>query len=450
VAVLALVAFAVSRLALVTVIGLPKWTADMVLYSSLAAETKGALASGRTVHEAHAAAAGKRDASRADVEYPPLAVAFIAAPGYLVWSDATPDGRLPETAGAYRTAMRGLLFACDLACFALLMLGQRRLARHSSARARLLALLGYLLATTLLWNIIYDRLDLAVGLLLLAAALCLSTGPRWLAGLVLATGTSFKLVPVLLVPLWLLSQPAFADRPWDGRACVRDAGRALGWLAVFLVIINAPFLWYEGSAALRFVSYHRARGLQVESLVASLVAVARPLGLDLTVQNSHGAWHMVSTASRVLAGAAGGLQMVVLLLFYGLYFRRARSVAPSPPTCALSAAALITAAVATATVLSPQYLFWILPLAFVLPTERHIGAAQLAILMASLLTAVLWPYLYTAELLGAVVDQSRNLRAGPTALGTVILLTRNALLVTAAVFLVRADAPARNDHRLPG
>jgi uncharacterized membrane protein len=64
------------------------------------------------------------------------------------------------------------------------------------------SLLVYIAATTLLPHLIYQRLDIMLGCLLVMVCILEVRGFPKLAGFTLGAAIAFKVVPVLLVPAW--------------------------------------------------------------------------------------------------------------------------------------------------------------------------------------------------------------------------------------------------------
>nr|WP_211194369.1 glycosyltransferase 87 family protein [Pyxidicoccus fallax] len=267
------------------------------------------------------------------------------------------------------------------------------------------------------------RYDLIPAAFVLAALVALSRRRELLAGLALAVAVVTKLYPVVLVPLAL----AVCWRRGGWSASRRLVlGLALGVLP--LVPLSAFWPWWG------FASFHVDRGLQVESLGASLLWTAHLLGWVPEVAWVH------STAAVELQGAAaewvnrasrwvwavGSLTSAAV----GLWAVRHRAPERVEDLARLALGPL-TAFVVLNSVLSPQYLVWLA------------GAAGLALLSGSR-----WPP--AAIFLAAVLTRSIHIGATHSGTGPVftgVLLLRNGLLLAAGCWLVReawrSVAPSR-------
>ncbi len=390
------------------------------------------------------------------IEYPPLALGFVAAINVGLPSSADPEdpGRLQD----YTTRYRLLAFAIDLLVLMTLgLLAGRAGALRTSApgwrwaTAWRLAVFGA--GGVAIYYILYDRLDIFEGALLLASLLALIRG-WWVASLVvLAVAIDFKVYPAVLAPLWLVaSLPASALAGWrrDGARLVRLlAGRVvlLGAAALALLL---PFVVVQGPDALQFVSFNAQRGLQLESVGASLLMLLQVAGQPLQIVARYGAYEVVGPLAPGLALASIPLTLLVVAVTWWLYLRAAARVAhlstdgpPAPPEAVptdraplvaaaapdllvLAAVVMLLAVMVMAKVLSPQYFLWLLPLVPLLSGGRRMRVWQVGFVVLLALSTVVFPGLYSG---------------GPL---TLALLLRNGVLLvlTFAVWAMLA-APGR-------
>jgi hypothetical protein len=371
------------------------------------------------------------------IEYPPLAWGLIALPRLLASERCSPEMQgdaLADCREAYRRAFRGLMFGCDLATLALVWAIARR---RCPARQGSLCL-AYVLATTSGLYLLYDRLDLGLLLLLLAWALAwlrsierkASAGTwRLVSYALLGLSVAYKLIPILALPYLLLA---------DWRARPRW-GVWAGVLA-FTAALAIPFLVLYASAGwttLRLVEYHRQRGIQVESIYATLLSASSWLGVPATVVYAHGAdevnsaWApaMKTLASLLLGGLLAGSGFWCLA--QGRCFSRDQAWQCST--------LVMIGAVALAPVLSPQYFIWALPLALlvgaeVLPEdERSWRRFAVGVVVVAVLTTLIFPCTYFGLVDKLQPDEDRRLI--PLAHGLVAL--RNATYLALVVWLGR-------------
>jgi len=394
------------------------------------------------------------------IEYPPLALAFVAAINVGLPSSADPEdpARLQDYASRYRF----LAFAVDLLILVTLgLLAGRAGARRSSAPAWPWAaawrLAVYGAGGIAIYYILYDRLDLFEGALLLASLLALMRG-WWAAALVvLAVAIDFKVYPAVLAPLWLVaSLPAAALADWRGggrRLARLMAGRVLLLVGTALALL-LPFLVVQGPDALQFVAFNAQRGLQLESVGASILMLLQVVGQPLQIVARYGAYEVVGPLSPGLALASIPLTLLAVAVVWWLYVRAvlplARPAAGGPPPAreaarpgdgtlvatlapdalVLAAVAMLLAVMVMAKVLSPQYFLWLLPLVPLLGGGRRMRTWQVGFVVLLALSTVVFPGLYSS---------------GPLTLA--LLLRNGVLLVLTATACARLAGPWSTEPR---
>jgi hypothetical protein len=236
-------------------------------------------------------------------------------------------------------------------------------------RAWISPALTFSAAAIMLYPVAATRYDAVVALSLAIAAFCTMLGGRYLllAYASLGFGAAVKIVPALAtVPLALAR-----------RGAVRGYVVFLGVLALFF----APALLLGGGGFLQSLAYHADRGLQAESLAAS---VLMKLGWVNEVVFAYGALEVrgrgVEFAGSLSLPLTGALLLVTAFFMYREHRSRRSGLEGFPRY----AAALILAFMLGSKVLSPQYVIWVLPLV-------PLGAGGVAgILVSALFLAVCW------------------------------------------------------------
>jgi hypothetical protein len=407
------------------------------------------------------------------VEYPPVAVVAMATLGIgLDFSDGT-------SSGAYEPRYRLALLAIDLLVVLVLIAWASRGFVTATVGNRLSAwrLALYGLAGLILGNLLFDRLDLVIGALLLVGVLLLVRG-SWLASfLVLAVAINFKASPVALAPLWVVASlppELFTLARTRPMALVKAfAARSLA-LAGLTALVFLPFLVTEGARALDFLRFRALQGIHIESVPGSILQVLHLVGMPLEVTKSFGTFELQTPATSAFAVASPLLLVIAAASTLALYARvpasgpgqRAQtsrsgdlavsaggrtlaSIDPPRFLCATVATLLLT--LVTSKLLSPQYLIWLLPLVPLLDIgPARTRAFELGFLFACAVTTAIFPYLLGRTL--ARQDPASDGYLDPTPLGVGLLLVRNVLLVWLAWRAVRplfrtpmADA----DRQLP-
>lgn len=292
----------------------------------------------------------------------------------------------------------------------------------------------WLLFVVLVGPLTYLRFDLLPAVLAGGALLAARSRP-WLTGALTGLGAAVKLWPALLIGAFLARRP---DRAVTGAWFV---GVGFGLAAVSLVTggwtrLVSPLVWQAD------------RGLQIESVWATPVMVARALQPDVwTVQTSrYQAFEIFGPAVDGFLTVSTVATVVGLAVVGALLFRAFRHPEPSPIAIGLVVLATVAIMVISNKTLSPQYLLWLGgPMAALLVASADASsgprglirrlAAQLLVL--ALLIQLVYPLLYDA-LLG-------YLGAPLLAVATVVTAVRNLALLafTVEVCLVAWAALAK-------
>ena len=316
-------------------------------------------------------------------QYPPGAALVIMLPGLLPWS--------------YLVSFWVICGVVDALTMALLTrAGVRRGRSFAGAWV-------WLAGVPLLGPMIYNRYDILVTALTVAGLLAVLRRPA-IGGLLLGLGGIIKIWPLLA----LIGTPS-------GRRTRRS------WTAAAATAGSLGFLLAAGmNGAFEFLQFQKDRGIEVESLGALPLHVARMAGAwQGEVKMNYGSTEMlgpwVDVISKVMvAGTLGGF---LWLLFWRLTAKH--RTAATTYDAALSALLVFTV---TSRVISPQYLVWLVGVAAVCLTVRATSQRPVAvlILLATPLTLLEFPVLF-----GQVTSSHTW--------GVIVLGLRNLLLLAAAV-----------------
>ena len=349
-----------------------------------------------------ALAAGAVSPASVMVEYPTPVLWLLQLP--LVLGGGTEEG--------FRLAFHAILVALDLV-FTLLLWQRGR---------GWLATWFWVVLFLAMGPIVYQRLDLVPAVLSAMALLALGARRHAGVGMALAAGAGLKFWPAFLLPVALRG-----ERRGDAITAGVFAGAGL--------LIVAAAVAYAGFARLVSpLAWQSARGLQVESIWATPLMIAR-IGDPQAHPVGYSAWQAYEVfgpgvdALLVAANAATLLSYLAFLVGYGFWLRRLR-VRRRPQDVA-SAGLLMATVVALLLIanktLSPQYLLWLAALvaALVLYEPRLLPLAACVVVLAALTQAV-YPALYGPLLAG-----------GPASgLAVTVLALRNLGLVATACWLV--------------
>jgi len=294
----------------------------------------------------------------------------------------------------------------------------------------------WLLFAPAMGPIAYFRFDLVPAVLTGTALLAVVRRPRW-TGALTALGVALKLWPIVMLPVFLLHRA--------GRATVL---RSFALTGLVLGGISLAVAGY--SRLVSPVNWQAARGLQIESVAATPLMLARAV-------HPHGIWDIRTSKYKATEMFGAGVHGMVLLstaatavglLVLAWLWLRCRRV-PDVPLVTLGWLILAAAAVLTVTnkTLSPQYILWLggpVAALFVLtPQDAAVRRAARLLIVVSLCTQAIYPIFY-AKLVNV---------GWHTLPMTVLLAARNALLVGLAVLACievwRRTSSTHSTHSIP-
>jgi hypothetical protein len=291
-------------------------------------------------------------------EYPPAALPPMLVPSYLTWS--------------YATSFAVLMGLCGAGCIAAAASAVRRVGATPTRMWAALLAIG--ISPLVLGSLFDTRFDLWPSLLAAAGVAAVVRERPLLSGGVLGLGFAAKLWPAVLLPIAV----AYL---W------RRRGRASGLLvfAAFIAVTVAcflPFLVLSPDGVRASLSGQLNRPLQVESLGAAVLMAAQHLGTGpLGTETTHGAQALTGRGTGLAADLSTALELAAVLAVWILFARRRN---PDGETVLVAAAGAVCVLMAFDKVLSPQYMIWLVPVAFLMRGGRGIAAGALALLALGL------------------------------------------------------------------
>ena len=262
---------------------------------------------------------------------------------------------------------------------------------RSAGRRHEVALDFWLLFVLLIGPLSYLRFDILPAVLA-GGALLLARRRPWLTGALTGLGAAVKLWPALLVGAFLAHRRT--RRPTASGFVLVGFGLALvSLLAGGWARLVSPLTWQSD------------RGLQIESIWATPVMVARAVSPDrwLVDISKYQAYEVFGPGVGPLLGLSTLATVLGLVVIVALLVRAYRH--PQPSAVAVGLVILATVAVMTVTnkTLSPQYLLWLGgPVAALLllrrddhpADQRTVGRLARQLLALALLTHLVYPLLY--------------------------------------------------------
>ena len=329
-----------------------------------------------------------------DPEYPPLAFAITAAP--LLFDHSTKHYFI-----IFRT------ICCLIDCLTWLIL--LAIKPRNPFRA-----LTFILASTCLGPVLYDRLDIVLGFVLLATMVALRKEWYGIAAFSTGLGIAFKLIPLVWLPALLCV--IHLRRPGN-------LWKSALFVALPTVVSLGVIASLGGYQFSKLISYHGRRGIQLESVPATLEMLLMRTGVSGHVSFEYGSsnLHTPVEHSILMASAMGSSLIIVVVGPLLVYLRR-----KSPDGIEIILAWTLVCAMILSKVLSVQYFVFLLPILTLLPSWRTLLGELLAdalVLAIFVITGAIFPWLYDKlnDLDGTTED---------------ILLLRNELLIVLALVLL--------------
>jgi hypothetical protein len=355
------------------------------------------------------------------IEYPPAALPMFLLPAVMFgdardahWSPPNEHGR------RYHRAFDSLVLLLTAAMVVFTALSVAALRRPT--RARVVAIAVVASAPLLIGHVFVERFDPWPAALTAAALAASLRGHHRLGAAALGLGFAAKVYPALLVPVLVI----VAARQRGIREGLATAASAAGAAA----LVFLPFAILARTQTWQMLRNQLGGGLQIETLMSSVIVMTRHLtdwlGLrtsELTVHpEAHGLGRDVLDGAGV-AATKTTLNVLLLTALCALWFTLARSKKDPREDLVRYSAATVAVALVLGTVLSAQYITWLIPLVPLVAWRRGL-VATLAFVVAAALTHAWFPSPAYGNYLG-------HFDLGATAL----LLARNLALLATALTL---------------
>ena len=281
------------------------------------------------------------------LEYPPYVI-----PIFLLANIFGPDN--------YTISFKLLTLACDtlLKCV-LLAVGLRA----GNGIRSFLPIAIYSFAIPFISHFYLQRYDVFVACVSTIAIVFFSFGRYFLSGVAVAIGVNLKLYPIVFVlPLWSLAKQPRKSKLFLG-------GVMAGMIPVLLGSFFFP--WW------RYLSFHTDRGLQADSLVASILWFGKHLAVfDVTWEGGKRCMEVHGgIVERLLPYVRIQFAFAVAITVLLATVRATRQSGRSPEQLCILLLAPLLAFVGFNFVFTPQFTIWILPLAAISSLNKDLRIA---------------------------------------------------------------------------
>ncbi len=323
-----------------------------------------------------------------EFEYPPYAILWFMIPGLF-------------------SSIRGFQVAFGIEVLvidALLKLALIRLALEEKSKRLLLPVIAFAFATAANNHFYLQRFDLIPAAVSFAMLIAFYRKQYYLSGALLAFGFGCKLYPILFAPPLLIIA-------WKN-------GGLRQFIVGFLVLIAPLILLGFVTPWWQFMAFHTGRGLQCESIYASILWLGKLFGVfDLN-------WVFTKAWVEVTGPAATAVLPYAKIIFVATTFISVicacvisyKNQQWTLPNLARLLLIPLCAFVCFNIVLSPQYLIWIIALAAVAALDGRLHNVIL-ITIAAVITPIIYP--------------GFNYGSGLRIVETIVLVSRNIMLIIA-------------------
>jgi uncharacterized membrane protein len=289
-----------------------------------------------------------------NLEYPPLALLPFVVPRLVT---------LGLASNYYIYAFVFLLENIFFSTITMLLL-LRVPSLRASPRLKIRALVFYTLFVLAVSPVILWRYDLFPTLLTVIALVAVLYHRPTLAGISLGLGVAAKLYPLVLLPVFTVY--FFANKAY--RSILHLWLGAIG--AIFLSFL--PFFIAAQNKIFSFLTYHKERGLQIESLPAGIISLIHKWGfINVESVAGYGSRNIISPFDNVILTLLPWL-LILLYIFMlvkcWFHFREERFQSEFVKAESLVVYTLLALLIFIITnkVFSPQYMIWIIPFAALL------------------------------------------------------------------------------------
>lgn len=289
-----------------------------------------------------------------DLEYPPLSLLAFTLPRLVTFG-------YPIIIHIYV-----FLFMLEniLSCTAIAVLLVQITPLWQSQRRKILGMVFYLLFVVIISPVMLWRYDLFPTLLTILALVSVILNRPTLAGIFTGLGVAAKLYPVVLLPVF----GAYFMANKSYRALLHLLLGSVSAVGISLL----PFIFTAPVKLVSFLTYHKQRGLQIESLPSGIIMLANKLNLvKVKTVGNYGSVNIVSSLDEIMLKVLPRLfiltyVVLVISCFYRFQEEQYKSdLVKSNSLIAYTLGALLIFII-TNKVFSPQYLVWVIPFAALL------------------------------------------------------------------------------------
>ena len=235
-------------------------------------------------------------------EYPPLVVAWFNLPNHFIdFSVLTSPN---DYINQYSYYFRILMLFFDFLIFILVFNIGNKLLQVRDIHILFSGVI-YIVSSQILFNLLYDRLDLVLVAMILLCFYYQIRGHVFLSSFFISMGIFFKLVPLFLIPVWFIGwipETVFnkTKLSWDKNQWTLPVKASISVIASCTILLVLSLFVY-GPKAFSFLKYHLDRGVQIESFYSTVIIVLGWFGLPYEIVSSYGSQNVNSPMTHLFS-----------------------------------------------------------------------------------------------------------------------------------------------------
>ncbi len=377
------------------------------------------------------------------VAYPPLAVAFMNIPAFLARGGKSINSIPYHVFKArYQRAYRGLCMMVEMMSVLIVSLLICIVYKEERVTGTLVRMGVLCIAGLCMPDLLFNRLDAVLGALLAVSLAALLRRRRLLSFFLFALAVNFKVIPVFLLPVWVLGSFEASDfRQLDpGKRSARLLRMSVANGLIICGMIAGIFIFFyytEGKGVMDFLAFHFDRGIHIESIWGTIVlCAARLFGMPFQIVYGYGAVNVVTPCTRFMPALSllvlGALLLAMTIVLFNRCAEKLRRENEGESSCmghrsVIEASLLYLFIVFSfSKIFSPQYLLVLVPLVAMAPLAGKSGLVFSFVFAAlCFMSTLIFPCYYFTD----VVE-------GPSSFGLFLLCIRTLLLLGMTGFLL--------------